>query len=173
MGGSPASRRSSRRRTFERMSGAGAELAGKEQRAEWEVVSAAGVVEPKRARDAAFGQGSTERRVTICMTSPSAPAPASLRLCLRPASRPYKSQPSDHDPSPSRSSASSIPPRSSRTFTLHDHDLAMASSLDHNPPNANRHITAGGSDWLWAVFAIMLLSDLVMVFLTFRVSISR
>ncbi|KAI0831234.1 family A G protein-coupled receptor-like protein [Trametes gibbosa] len=44
----------------------------------------------------------------------------------------------------------------------------MASSLDHNPPNADRHITAGGTDWLWAVFAIMLLSDLVMVFLTFR-----
>ncbi|KAI0637041.1 heat shock protein 30 [Trametes polyzona] len=41
------------------------------------------------------------------------------------------------------------------------------SSLDQNPPNADRHITAGGSDWLWAVFAIMALSDLIMVFWTF------
>ena len=40
----------------------------------------------------------------------------------------------------------------------------MGSSLDINPPNADRHITAGGSDWLWAVFAIMLISDLVMIF---------
>ncbi|KAI0646985.1 heat shock protein 30 [Trametes meyenii] len=41
------------------------------------------------------------------------------------------------------------------------------SSLDQNPPNADRHITPGGSDWLWAVFAIMVLSDLAMVFWTF------
>ncbi|OCH95534.1 family A G protein-coupled receptor-like protein [Obba rivulosa] len=41
------------------------------------------------------------------------------------------------------------------------------SSLDQNPPNAGRNITAGGSDWLWAVFAIMLLSDLAMVMWTF------
>ncbi|KAI0341715.1 family A G protein-coupled receptor-like protein [Trametopsis cervina] len=37
------------------------------------------------------------------------------------------------------------------------------SSLDQNPPNADRHLTAGGSDWLWAVFAIMALSTLGMV----------
>ncbi|KAF7793033.1 hypothetical protein EIP86_004138 [Pleurotus ostreatoroseus] len=37
------------------------------------------------------------------------------------------------------------------------------SSLDQNPPNADRHITAGGSDWLWAVFAIMALADLGMI----------
>ncbi|RPD66065.1 family A G protein-coupled receptor-like protein [Lentinus tigrinus ALCF2SS1-7] len=43
----------------------------------------------------------------------------------------------------------------------------MGSSLDTNPPNADRHITPGGSDWLWAVFAIMLLSDLIMIFWTF------
>ncbi|KAI9064363.1 family A G protein-coupled receptor-like protein [Trametes sanguinea] len=43
----------------------------------------------------------------------------------------------------------------------------MAGSLDQNPPNADRHITAGGSDWLWAVFAIMALSDLIMIFWTF------
>ncbi|KAL7283338.1 hypothetical protein ACG7TL_002767 [Trametes sanguinea] len=43
----------------------------------------------------------------------------------------------------------------------------MAGSLDQNPPNADRHITAGGSDWLWAVFAIMALSDLAMIFWTF------
>ena len=47
----------------------------------------------------------------------------------------------------------------------------MGSSLDINPPNADRHITAGGSDWLWAVFAIMLISDIVMVFWTFSVSL--
>ncbi|KAI0748053.1 hypothetical protein C8Q80DRAFT_1059003, partial [Daedaleopsis nitida] len=41
-------------------------------------------------------------------------------------------------------------------------------SLDTNPPNAQRHITSGASDWLWAVFAIMLLADLIMVFWTFR-----
>ncbi|KAI0341716.1 heat shock protein 30 [Trametopsis cervina] len=37
------------------------------------------------------------------------------------------------------------------------------SSLDQNPPNADRHITSGGSDWLWAVFAVMALSTLAMV----------
>lgn len=47
----------------------------------------------------------------------------------------------------------------------------MSSSLDHNPPNADRHITSGGSDWLWAVFAVMAISDLIMVFWTFRVSL--
>lgn len=46
----------------------------------------------------------------------------------------------------------------------------VGSSLDTNPPNADRHITSGGSDWLWAVFAIMLLSGLVMIFWSFRVS---
>lgn len=44
------------------------------------------------------------------------------------------------------------------------------SSLDQNPPNADRHITAGGSDWLWAVFAIMALADLGMIFWSFTVS---
>lgn len=43
------------------------------------------------------------------------------------------------------------------------------SSLDQNPPNASRHITAGGSDWLWAVFAIMALSALGMVMWSFTV----
>ncbi|GJE87201.1 family A G protein-coupled receptor-like [Phanerochaete sordida] len=37
------------------------------------------------------------------------------------------------------------------------------SSLDQNPPNADRNITAGGSDWLWAVFAIMALAALGMI----------
>ncbi|KIP09106.1 hypothetical protein PHLGIDRAFT_103345 [Phlebiopsis gigantea 11061_1 CR5-6] len=41
------------------------------------------------------------------------------------------------------------------------------SSLDQNPPNADRHLTAGGSDWLWAVFAIMLLSALGMIAYSF------
>lgn len=44
------------------------------------------------------------------------------------------------------------------------------SSLDQNPPNADRHITAGGSDWLWAVFAIMALADLGMIAWSFTVS---
>ncbi|KAJ2970456.1 hypothetical protein NUW54_g12724 [Trametes sanguinea] len=56
----------------------------------------------------------------------------------------------------------------SRPFhELHDYLSTMAGSLDQNPPNADRHITAGGSDWLWAVFAIMALSDLIMIFWTF------
>ncbi|KAH9893899.1 uncharacterized protein BXZ73DRAFT_111926 [Epithele typhae] len=37
------------------------------------------------------------------------------------------------------------------------------SSLDTNPPTVDRHITAGG----WAVFAIMLISDAVMLFWLF------
>ncbi|KAJ3485673.1 hypothetical protein NLI96_g4790 [Meripilus lineatus] len=32
------------------------------------------------------------------------------------------------------------------------------SSLDQNPPNATNHITSGGTDWLWTVFALMLVS---------------
>ena len=43
-------------------------------------------------------------------------------------------------------------------------------SLDQNPPNADRHITSGGSDWAWTVFAIMLVSDLAVLFWTFAVS---
>ena len=45
------------------------------------------------------------------------------------------------------------------------------SSLDQNPPNADRHITPGGSDWLWAVFAIMLLADLGMIAQSFMVRV--
>ncbi|KAH9951342.1 heat shock protein 30 [Amylocystis lapponica] len=37
------------------------------------------------------------------------------------------------------------------------------SSLTQNPPTADRHITPGGSDWLWAVTALMAISDLAMV----------
>lgn len=48
--------------------------------------------------------------------------------------------------------------------------MMAGSSLDQNPPNAQRHITAGGSDWLWAVFAIMALSDLGMIAWSFTVS---
>ncbi|CAL1704858.1 unnamed protein product [Somion occarium] len=40
---------------------------------------------------------------------------------------------------------------------------SLGGSLDQNPPNADRHITEGGSDWLWAVTAIMGLSTLGMV----------
>ncbi|EKM57856.1 uncharacterized protein PHACADRAFT_116259 [Phanerochaete carnosa HHB-10118-sp] len=35
-------------------------------------------------------------------------------------------------------------------------------SLDHNPPNAQIHISNHGTNWLWAVFTIMLLSMLGM-----------
>ncbi|KAK7693610.1 hypothetical protein QCA50_003179 [Cerrena zonata] len=45
--------------------------------------------------------------------------------------------------------------------------VMLSSSLDHNPPNADRHITPRGSDWLWAVMAIMGLSTLGMVFWQF------
>ena len=47
------------------------------------------------------------------------------------------------------------------------------SSLDQNPPNADRHITPGGSDWLWAVFAVMALATLGMITWSFTVSIAR
>lgn len=50
------------------------------------------------------------------------------------------------------------------------HDAMAKSSLDQNPPNADRHLTPGGSDWLWAVFAIMLLSALGMIAYSFTVS---
>jgi len=33
-------------------------------------------------------------------------------------------------------------------------------ALDNNPPSGDRHITTHASDWLWAVFAVMLLSFL-------------
>ncbi|KAH7908409.1 hypothetical protein BJ138DRAFT_1012888 [Hygrophoropsis aurantiaca] len=39
-------------------------------------------------------------------------------------------------------------------------------ALDHNPPGGDRHITTHASDWLWAVFAIMLLSMLISIFWT-------
>ncbi|KAI0093965.1 heat shock protein 30 [Irpex rosettiformis] len=44
----------------------------------------------------------------------------------------------------------------------------MAGSLDQNPPNAERHITAGGTDWLWTVFAIMTVSTLGMMIWSFE-----
>jgi len=36
-------------------------------------------------------------------------------------------------------------------------------ALDSNPPNSSIDITTHGSDWLWAVFAIMTLADLAMI----------
>ncbi|KDQ56983.1 hypothetical protein JAAARDRAFT_131129 [Jaapia argillacea MUCL 33604] len=41
-------------------------------------------------------------------------------------------------------------------------------SLGVNPPNANIHITQHTSDWLWAVFAIFLLTDLIFIFWSLR-----
>lgn len=43
-------------------------------------------------------------------------------------------------------------------------------ALDINPPNANIHLSRAGSDWLWAVFAVMLLSDLIFIAWSFTVS---
>ncbi|KAI1795942.1 heat shock protein 30 [Ganoderma leucocontextum] len=40
-------------------------------------------------------------------------------------------------------------------------------SLDQNPPNADRHITSGGSDWAWTVFAVMFVSTFVVIAWTF------
>jgi len=36
--------------------------------------------------------------------------------------------------------------------------------LQHNPPNAQIDITTHASDWLWAVFALLVISDLAMLF---------
>ncbi|OBZ75706.1 hypothetical protein A0H81_04385 [Grifola frondosa] len=41
------------------------------------------------------------------------------------------------------------------------------SSLNQNPPNATRHITAHATDWLWFVFVVMILSALGMFFWAF------
>ncbi|WWC99818.1 hypothetical protein V866_006726 [Kwoniella sp. B9012] len=41
-------------------------------------------------------------------------------------------------------------------------------ALDTNPPSGSvQHITVRGSDWLWAVFAIMMVSDIVVFFWQF------
>lgn len=94
---------------------------------------------------------------------------------------------SNDPPSPSRSSLSlsifPLPPdlpsssRSSLSLSilplpLNDvHDMG-SSSLNTNAPNALRHITAGGSDWLWAVFAVMAICDLAMIAWSFSVRIT-
>ncbi|EIM87465.1 family A G protein-coupled receptor-like protein [Stereum hirsutum FP-91666 SS1] len=41
-------------------------------------------------------------------------------------------------------------------------------ALDSNPPDADLHITTHGSDWLWAVFSVMLLADLLVLFSSLR-----
>ncbi|OCF33932.1 hypothetical protein I317_07818 [Kwoniella heveanensis CBS 569] len=42
-------------------------------------------------------------------------------------------------------------------------------AINVNPPNgAVQHITSHGSDWLWAVFAIMTVSDIIVFFWQFR-----
>ena len=40
-------------------------------------------------------------------------------------------------------------------------------ALNINPPVGNRHLSVGGSDWLWAVCAIYTFSFLIVVGLTF------
>ncbi|KAF7789761.1 hypothetical protein EIP86_000707 [Pleurotus ostreatoroseus] len=46
-------------------------------------------------------------------------------------------------------------------------ELVARTSLDHNPPNADIHVSTHGTDWLWAVFAIEAVSMLGMFGLTF------
>ncbi|WWD17753.1 hypothetical protein CI109_102194 [Kwoniella shandongensis] len=41
-------------------------------------------------------------------------------------------------------------------------------ALTANPPNATQHITTHGSDWLWAVFAIMTFTDIVVFIWQFK-----
>lgn len=43
-------------------------------------------------------------------------------------------------------------------------------SLDQNPPTADRHVTSGGTDWAWTVFAVMFVSTFVAIAWTFIVS---
>ena len=68
-----------------------------------------------------------------------------------------------------RSSAHDIRPFHHDLRTERDPLKMTSSSLGSNPPNATRNITAGGSDWLWVVFAIMLVSDAGMIFWSFLV----
>jgi len=42
------------------------------------------------------------------------------------------------------------------------------SSINVNPSNSQEGLTGGTTDWLWAVFAIMLVSDLVFIFWSWR-----
>ena len=42
-------------------------------------------------------------------------------------------------------------------------------AIDVNPPFAQDTITTGGSDWLWAAFAVMIFSDLAMVLWSFNI----
>lgn len=46
-------------------------------------------------------------------------------------------------------------------------------ALDNNPPAGDAHITTHASDWLWAVFAIMLLSWLAALGWAFSVRVPR
>ena len=41
--------------------------------------------------------------------------------------------------------------------------VAGNNALNSNPPNAAIDITTRGSDWLWAVFAVMLFTDLIFI----------
>jgi bacteriorhodopsin len=46
----------------------------------------------------------------------------------------------------------------------------LPNSIQQNPQVADIDINYATTDFLWAVFAIMLLSDLIFIFLSFRVS---
>ena len=48
-------------------------------------------------------------------------------------------------------------------------NLVTRSSLNHNPPNADLHVSNHCTNYLWALFAIFLLSMLGMFALTFLV----
>ena len=50
-------------------------------------------------------------------------------------------------------------------------NLVTRSSLNHNPPNADFHVSNHGTNYLWALFAIFLLSMFGMFALTFLVRV--
>ncbi|TFY76555.1 hypothetical protein EWM64_g7456, partial [Hericium alpestre] len=44
----------------------------------------------------------------------------------------------------------------------------VLNSMGSNPPDANLHQSVHSTDWMWTVFSIMLLADLLWVFWTFK-----
>lgn len=66
-------------------------------------------------------------------------------------------------PSPSR-------PNSFSLFSKMFFEVRANHALQSNPPDADLHITTHGSDWLWAVFSVMLLADLLVLFSSLRAS---
>lgn len=48
--------------------------------------------------------------------------------------------------------------------------MAGNQAVNTNPPNAAEHLSAHGSDWLWAAFSLITLCLLVVTCVTFMVS---